>query len=172
MARQNDAQRRLGVLLRYAQPQSCGILNAEAVLPAPLGRLRSPGGNSGEEQHTREVTRSAHADHQMDVGAQIARTSASRLTAYSSSQQTAASHAAEACAAMSCAPSSRPAALWGSARARAGTSTCASSQSISATRFAVMRTFPGLLGLPWTTHVSRPARRAHAARHRATPSRG
>jgi hypothetical protein len=34
-----------------------------------------------------------------------ARTSASRLTVYSSSQQTAASHAAHACAAMSCAPS-------------------------------------------------------------------
>jgi hypothetical protein len=64
---------------------------------------------------------------------QTARTSASRLTAYSSSQQTAASHAADACAAMSCAPSSRPAALWGSTRSRSGTSTCDSSQSISAT---------------------------------------
>src|SRR5215207_6353498 len=41
------------------------------------------------------------------AAAQTARTSASRLTAYSSSQQTAASQAAEACAAMSCAPSSR-----------------------------------------------------------------
>jgi hypothetical protein len=45
------------------------------------------------------------------AAAQTARTSASRLTACSSSQQTAASHAAHACAAMSCAPSSRPAAL-------------------------------------------------------------
>ena len=45
------------------------------------------------------------------AAAQTARTSASRLTACSSSQQTAASHAARACAAMSCAPSSRPAAL-------------------------------------------------------------
>ena len=43
---------------------------------------------------------------------------------------------------MSCAPSSRPAALWGSTRSRSGTSTCDSSQSISATRFAVMRTLP------------------------------
>lgn len=39
------------------------------------------------------------------------RTSASRLTAYSSSQQTAASHAADACAAMACASPSRSAAL-------------------------------------------------------------
>src|SRR5438128_2568622 len=76
-----------------------------------------------------------------------------RLTAYSSSQQTAASHAADACAAMSCAASSRPAALWGSTRSRSGTSTCDSSQSISAIRSAVIRTLPGLLGLPWTTHV-------------------
>src|SRR5919107_6403538 len=45
------------------------------------------------------------------AAAQTARTSASRLTACSPSQQTAASHAAHACAAMSCAPSSRPAAL-------------------------------------------------------------
>ncbi len=66
------------------------------------------------------------------AAAQTARTSASRLTAYSSSQQTAASHAADACAAMSCAPSSRPAALSGSTRSRSGTSTCDSSQSISA----------------------------------------
>jgi predicted nucleic acid-binding protein len=44
---------------------------------------------------------------------QTARTSASGSAACSSSQQTAASHAADACAAMSCAPSSRPAALWG-----------------------------------------------------------
>jgi len=64
---------------------------------------------------------------------QTARTSASRLTEYSSSQQTAASHAADACAAMSCAPLSRPAALWGSTRSRSGTSTWDSSQSIRAT---------------------------------------
>src|SRR5215468_6536341 len=87
------------------------------------------------------------------AAAQTARTSASRLTAYASSQQTAASHAADACAAMSCALSSSPAALWGSTKSRSGTSTCDSSQSISATRFALMRTLPGLLGLPWTTHV-------------------
>jgi hypothetical protein len=62
--------------------------------------------------------------------------------------------------------------VMGSARSRSGTSTCDSSQSISATRFAVMRTLPGLLGLPWTTHVGRPTNRAHAARHRATPSGG
>src|SRR5437764_15214821 len=54
--------------------------------------------------------------------AQTARTSASRLIAYSSSQQTAASHAADACAAMSSASPSRPAALWGSTRSRSGTS--------------------------------------------------
>jgi hypothetical protein len=54
------------------------------------------------------------------AAAQTARTSASRLIAYSSSQQTAASHAADACAAMSCAPSSRSAALWGSTRSRSG----------------------------------------------------
>ena len=72
---------------------------------------------------------------------------------------------------MSYAPSSRPAALWGSTRSRSGTSTCASSQSISATRFAVMRMLRGL-GSPWTTHVCRPMSRAHAARHRATPSGG
>jgi hypothetical protein len=35
---------------------------------------------------------------------------------------------------MSCASSSRPAALWGITRSMSGTSTCASSQSISATR--------------------------------------
>ncbi|MGF6229380.1 hypothetical protein QFZ27_003335 [Inquilinus ginsengisoli] len=102
---------------------------------------------------------------------QTARTSASRLIAYSSSQQTAACHAADACAAMSCAPPSRPAALWGRTRSRSGTSTCDSSQSISATRFAVMRMLRGL-GSPWTTHVRRPMSRAHAARHRATPSGG
>ena len=71
------------------------------------------------------------------------------------SQQTAASHAARACAAMSYASSSRPAALCGSARSRSGTSTCDSSQSIIATRSAVMRMLPGL-GSPWTTHVVRP----------------
>ena len=87
------------------------------------------------------------------AAAQTARTSASRLTAYSSSQQTAASHAADACAAMSCAPPSRRAALCGSTRSRSGTSTCDSSQSISATRSTVMRTLPGLWGSPWTTHV-------------------
>src|ERR1700740_918124 len=43
------------------------------------------------------------------AAAQTARTSASHLIAYSSSQQTVAAHAADACAAMSCAPSSRPA---------------------------------------------------------------
>src|ERR1022692_3929203 len=52
------------------------------------------------------------------AAAQTARTSASRLTANWSvplgSQQTAASHAAHACAAMSYASSSRPAALCGS----------------------------------------------------------
>src|SRR3954453_5885199 len=70
--------------------------------------------------------------------AQTARTSARRLIAYSSSQQTAAAHADQACAAMSCAYSSRLAALWGSTRSRSGTSTCDSSQSINATRSAVM----------------------------------
>ena len=49
----------------------------------------------------------------------------------------AASHAADACQAMSCASPSKPAALWGSTRSRSGTSTCASSQSINATRSAV-----------------------------------
>ncbi len=71
------------------------------------------------------------------AAAQTARTSASRLTANSSvplgSQQTAASHAAYACAATSCVSSSRPAALCGNTRSRSGTSTCDSSQSISAT---------------------------------------
>ena len=43
-----------------------------------------------------------------------------------------------------------------------------SSQSISATRSAVMRMLPGL-GSPWTTHRGRPVSYAHAARHRATP---
>ena len=84
---------------------------------------------------------------QFAAAAQTARTSASRLIAYSSSQQTAASHAADACAATSCAPSSRPAALWGSTRSRSGTSTCDSSQSISATRFAVMRTIARVVGV-------------------------
>ena len=77
----------------------------------------------------------------------------------------------DACAAMSYASSSRPAALCGSARSRSGTSTCDSSQSIIATRSAVMRMLPGL-GSPWTTHVERPVSRAHAARHRTTPSAG
>ncbi|CDM62222.1 hypothetical protein LPU83_pLPU83d_0852 (plasmid) [Rhizobium favelukesii] len=67
--------------------------------------------------------------------AQTARTSASRLTAYSSCQQTAASHAADACAAMSCAPSSRPAALPGSTRSRSGTSTLL--QEIASAELAV-----------------------------------
>ncbi len=68
---------------------------------------------------------------------------------------------------MSCAPSSRPAALWGRTRSRSGTSTCDASQSMSPTRSAVMRMLPGFSGLPWTTQVCGPARRAHAARHRA-----
>ena len=72
---------------------------------------------------------------------------------------------------MSSASSSRPAALWGSTRSRSGTSTCDSSQSIIAPRSAVMRMLPGF-GSPWTTHRSRPVSRAHAARHRATPSAG
>ena len=46
-----------------------------------------------------------------------------------------------------------------------------SSQSISATRSAVMRMLRGL-GSPWTTHRSRPVSRAHAARQRTTPSGG
>ena len=46
-----------------------------------------------------------------------------------------------------------------------------SSQSISATRTAVMRMLRGLRS-PWTTQVCRPTSRAHAARHRATPSGG
>lgn len=45
--------------------------------------------------------------------------------------------AADACAAMSCAPSSRPAALWGSSRSRSGTSIC-DLIPVSATRSAVM----------------------------------
>ena len=86
-----------------------------------------------------------------------------------SSQQTAASHAADACAAMSRAMPSRPAALLGrDPRSRSGTSTCASSQSINATRSAVRRTLRGL-GSPWTTRVllARKARpRGAAAHHR------
>jgi hypothetical protein len=62
--------------------------------------------------------------------------------------------------------------LWGSTRSRSGTSTCDSSQSMSAPRFVVKRTLPGLLGLPRTTHVWRPMSRAHAVRHRAMPSGG
>ncbi len=68
-----------------------------------------------------------HSMRPLAAAAQTARTSASRLMACSSSQQTAASHAADACVAISCAPPSRPATLWGSTRSRSGTSTCVSS---------------------------------------------
>ena len=66
----------------------------------------------------------------------------------------------------------RPAALWGNTRSRRATLTCDSSQSISATRSEVMRTLRGLLDRRVRHMSGYPTSRAHAARHRATPSGG
>jgi hypothetical protein len=99
-----------GAVLRHSM--LCSPVPRSAQVETPVARLRAradpPARLSGEpapDPASGEVSGVAAAD-------QTARTSASRLTAYSSPQQTAASHAADVCAVTSCVPSSRPAALW------------------------------------------------------------